>query len=275
MACHYNGLSYKTACKQNTIKKFAKPLLTYPNFIKLIQIAQQMSLRLLVLSPKAAKHKLSLTELLLSFEPLLGKYSGPNLIKVLIIVLQKHQLADRVLTVTTDNSNKKDYTICINQRKREITYILKKNSNLTNKRFFQFRILEYAGTQHFLCFAEQNSILSYWKDYKQEYPLLIYLVKDFLAASVTSVGVKRLFNLAYNIYYYQRSLLSPTIIQDLMMLNYTSEFETKTQKIEVEREERRVQGEKDKLEPISDNKEEDIGQNKRALVVASKPSFEY
>ncbi|KAJ5980017.1 hypothetical protein N7481_007315 [Penicillium waksmanii] len=54
------------------------------------------------------------------------------------------------------------------------------------------------------------------------------------------------------------------------MLNCTSEFETETtdlniqeayllqQEIEAEREERRVQGEKDKLEPISNNKEEDI-----------------
>ncbi|KAJ5388931.1 hypothetical protein N7509_011472, partial [Penicillium cosmopolitanum] len=104
-----------------------------------------ISLRLLILSPKATKLKLSLTvtqrqekmlellprenkllitlncwtslfqqafinyrELLLSFEPLSGEYLGPNLAKVLIIILQKHKLLDRVLTVTTDNiSNNK------------------------------------------------------------------------------------------------------------------------------------------------------------------------
>ncbi|KAJ5980018.1 hypothetical protein N7481_007316 [Penicillium waksmanii] len=87
-------------------------------------MAQQISLRLLVLSPKAVKHKLSLInyrELLLSFEPLLGKYLGPNLIKLLgcIKALLKNN-------ITEYWSNKKDYTICINQRKREITYILKK-----------------------------------------------------------------------------------------------------------------------------------------------------
>ncbi|KAJ5397257.1 hypothetical protein N7509_005370 [Penicillium cosmopolitanum] len=103
-----------------------------------------------------------------------------------------------------------------------------------------------------------------------EYPLLIYLVKDFLAAPVTGIGVERLFNLARNICYYQRSSLNPTIIQDFIMLNYTSDFKNKTadliiqevyllqQDIEAEREERRVSGEKDKLEPISNNKEEDI-----------------
>jgi hypothetical protein len=116
-------------------------------------MAQQMSSRLPILSPKAAKTELSLTvtqrqkkmlallpkenklsialdcwtspfqqafiaitayfidadwnyrELLLGFEPLSGEHSGPNLAKVLIAVLQKHQLADRILTVTTDNAS--------------------------------------------------------------------------------------------------------------------------------------------------------------------------
>ncbi|KAJ5388930.1 hypothetical protein N7509_011471 [Penicillium cosmopolitanum] len=114
-----------------------------------------------------------------------------------------------------------------------------------------------------------KSILTYWKDYQQEYPLLACLAKDFLAAPATGTGVKCLFNSARNICHYRRSSLNPTTIQDLIMLNCTSDFENKTadlmiqeayllqQDIEAEREERRVSGEKDKLEPISDNEEED------------------
>ncbi|KAJ5976451.1 hypothetical protein N7481_010158, partial [Penicillium waksmanii] len=95
-----------------------------------------ISLKLLVLSPKAAKHKLSLTnyrELLLSFEPLLGEYSGPNLTKVLIVLLGCIKALPKN-NITEYWSNKKDYTICINQRKREITYILKKKKRVPWKR---------------------------------------------------------------------------------------------------------------------------------------------
>jgi hypothetical protein len=42
-------------------------------------------------------------ELLLRFEPLSGTYSGVNLSAILLQLLQKYNLADRVLTITTDN----------------------------------------------------------------------------------------------------------------------------------------------------------------------------
>lgn len=44
-------------------------------------------------------------ELLLGFEPLSGKHSGVNLGAVLLKLLQKHEIADRILTVTTDNAS--------------------------------------------------------------------------------------------------------------------------------------------------------------------------
>ena len=44
-------------------------------------------------------------ELLLGFEPLSGKHSGVNLGTVLLELLQKHEIADRILTVTTDNTS--------------------------------------------------------------------------------------------------------------------------------------------------------------------------
>ena len=43
-------------------------------------------------------------EILLGFEPLKGTYSGANLSIVLIELLQKHNIIDRVLAVTTDNA---------------------------------------------------------------------------------------------------------------------------------------------------------------------------
>jgi len=42
-------------------------------------------------------------EILFGFEPLHGIYTGSNLSAVLFQLFQKHQIEDRVLTVTTDN----------------------------------------------------------------------------------------------------------------------------------------------------------------------------
>jgi hypothetical protein len=44
-------------------------------------------------------------EILLGFEPLHGTHTGCNLGTVLFQLLQKHQIEDRVLTVTTDNAS--------------------------------------------------------------------------------------------------------------------------------------------------------------------------
>jgi hypothetical protein len=44
-------------------------------------------------------------EILLGFEPLHGTHSGVNLSAVLLELLQKHQITDRVLAITTDNAS--------------------------------------------------------------------------------------------------------------------------------------------------------------------------
>jgi hypothetical protein len=44
-------------------------------------------------------------EVLLGFEPLSGTHSGLNLSEVLIRLLQQHDIADRVLAITTDNAS--------------------------------------------------------------------------------------------------------------------------------------------------------------------------
>ena len=44
-------------------------------------------------------------EILLGFEPLHGTHTGSNLSAVLFQLFQKHQIEDRVLTVTTDNAS--------------------------------------------------------------------------------------------------------------------------------------------------------------------------
>ena len=50
-------------------------------------------------------------EVLLGFEPLHGKHSGANLSAVLLGILQKHQIKDRVLAVTADNASNNDTLI--------------------------------------------------------------------------------------------------------------------------------------------------------------------
>jgi hypothetical protein len=47
-------------------------------------------------------------EVLLGFEPLHGKHSGANLSTVLLAILEKHNILDRVLAVTTDNASNND-----------------------------------------------------------------------------------------------------------------------------------------------------------------------
>jgi hypothetical protein len=44
-------------------------------------------------------------EVLLGFEPLHGRHSGANLSTVLLAILEKHNILDRILAVTTDNAS--------------------------------------------------------------------------------------------------------------------------------------------------------------------------
>jgi hypothetical protein len=54
-------------------------------------------------------------EVLLRFEPISGSYTGVNLGRVVLQILQKHQIADRILAVTTDNaSNNKTLIAAVN-----------------------------------------------------------------------------------------------------------------------------------------------------------------
>ncbi|KAJ6038667.1 hypothetical protein N7460_007384 [Penicillium canescens] len=60
-------------------------------------------------------------EVLLGFEPLSGTHSGVNLGEVVLQILQKHQITDRVLAVTTDNaSNNKTLIAAVNDSIREL-----------------------------------------------------------------------------------------------------------------------------------------------------------
>ena len=54
-------------------------------------------------------------EVLLGFEPISGSHTGVNLGRVVLQILQKHQIADRILAVTTDNaSNNKILVAAVN-----------------------------------------------------------------------------------------------------------------------------------------------------------------
>jgi hypothetical protein len=54
-------------------------------------------------------------EVLLGFEPISGSHTSVNLRDVVLQILQKHQIANRVLAVTTDNtSNNKTLIVAVN-----------------------------------------------------------------------------------------------------------------------------------------------------------------
>lgn len=60
-------------------------------------------------------------EVLLGFEPLSGTHSGVNLGENVLQILQKHQITDRVLAVTSDNaSNNKTLVTAVNDSIREL-----------------------------------------------------------------------------------------------------------------------------------------------------------
>lgn len=60
-------------------------------------------------------------EVLLGFEPLFGTHSGVNLGEVVLLILEKHQITDCVLAVTTDNaSNNKTLIAAVNDSIREL-----------------------------------------------------------------------------------------------------------------------------------------------------------
>ncbi|KAJ6125924.1 hypothetical protein N7471_010417 [Penicillium samsonianum] len=79
-----------------------------PLFQRLLQRAQSSPLPLEFPSAKTIQCQLRDTkyrELLLEFEPLHGSHTGVNLGTVLFEVLQRYQLVERVLAVTTDNAS--------------------------------------------------------------------------------------------------------------------------------------------------------------------------
>jgi hypothetical protein len=48
--------------------------------------------------------------------------------------------------------------------------------------------------------------------------VLIIIARDYLIIPAASVGVKRLFNITRNIYFYRRHYLKPAIIRDLIIM---------------------------------------------------------
>ena len=44
-------------------------------------------------------------EVLLAFKPLSGTHSGANLSEIVVQTLQQHQILDRVIAITTDNTS--------------------------------------------------------------------------------------------------------------------------------------------------------------------------
>ncbi|KAJ6096882.1 hypothetical protein N7486_007628 [Penicillium sp. IBT 16267x] len=60
-------------------------------------------------------------EVLIGFEPLSGTHSGVNLGEVVLQILQKHQITDRVLAVTTDNASNNKTLIAAASPKNDTT----------------------------------------------------------------------------------------------------------------------------------------------------------
>ncbi|KAJ5316471.1 hypothetical protein N7476_006778, partial [Penicillium atrosanguineum] len=91
-------------------------ILERPKLQELCDVIQLASSKIKLPSPRSIRRQLDkditqgqrrdweYREVLLRFEPLHGSHTGSNLSTTIIEILQKHSIADRVLSVTTDNT---------------------------------------------------------------------------------------------------------------------------------------------------------------------------
>jgi hypothetical protein len=116
---------------------------------------------------------------------------------------------------------------------------------------------------------ERQKPRAFWKEHEHEFPILARMARDILSIPASGAGVERLFNCARDICHYRRGQLKPSTIRELMLHQFTTNFEIEQKEIEVIKEHLSVgeaalldQAQKpipqlETLEPISDNEEED------------------
>lgn len=73
--------------------------------------------------------------------------------------------------------------------------------------------------------------LVFWKEHKNEYPILASLARDILTTPASGSGVERLFNSARDICHYRRGSLKPQTIKELMLFLCTTKFDLPSEQL--------------------------------------------
>ncbi|CAG8288806.1 unnamed protein product [Penicillium salamii] len=71
--------------------------------------------------------------------------------------------------------------------------------------------------------------LTFWKEHQSRFPAITALTHNTLSFPVTNARVKRLFNIARDIYHYRRGRIKSETVEDLMMFLYISRFNMEEQ----------------------------------------------
>ncbi|OQD94304.1 hypothetical protein PENVUL_c148G00085, partial [Penicillium vulpinum] len=73
--------------------------------------------------------------------------------------------------------------------------------------------------------------LQFWKEYKNEFPILSSVTRDILSIPATGARVERLFNSARDIYHYRRGRLSAKTVQDIMIFRCKTQFDIEIEEL--------------------------------------------
>ncbi|KAK5790533.1 hypothetical protein VI817_007820 [Penicillium citrinum] len=96
---------------------------------------------------------------------------------------------------------------------------------------------EFDGRQdeimRYLSKDDKGNPYVYWKEHKQEFPVLARIAQDILSIPASGAGVEHLFNCARDICHYHRRQLKPDTIKNLIFHHFSSKFELKQTEIEI------------------------------------------
>ncbi|KAJ5771484.1 uncharacterized protein N7511_003535 [Penicillium nucicola] len=114
----------------------------------------------------------------------------------------------------------------ISQDVSNIDILLRSTVSLQSKATAPDKLTRYLGSS-----TVEATPLVFWKEYRNQYPILASLARDVLITPASGSGVERLFNSTRDICYYRRGSLKPQTIKELMLFIYTTKFDVESEQL--------------------------------------------
>ncbi|KAJ5751403.1 uncharacterized protein N7511_008368 [Penicillium nucicola] len=165
----------------------------------------------------------------------------------------------------------------ISQDVSDIDILLRSTVSLQSKATASDELTRYLGS------TVEATPLVFWKEHRNEYPILASLARDVLTTPASGSGVERLFNSARDICHYRRGSLKPQIIKELMLFMCTTKFDVEseqlalideylsTQEKQAKKEQKDAQKKEEEFDPISDD-EEDLSNSEASAETIQNPN---